>query len=582
VPLLPARPPRRRLAVTALALAWGGGWAAAGWAVPGGPQDWIADRGAGLVVPGAVALASVVLAGLAAAGLRKAYIAELVTAYRHSLATATPTFPVLADATAPAAPDGAAQASTPEPDAAVVNVARRSLVLLGRQLALVDRLERSELDPDTLDTLFQLDHLATRMRRYAESLLIVAGSDTGRSARAPMPLSDAVRAAVSGVEQYQRVDLDIDPRLDAVGIVAHRALPVAHLLAELLDNATAYSDPTTRVRVTVEAPATGAEFPGGTSSGTGTTAGPVRVTVEDRGFGMSDDELARAQAAVSDSPQAPGVAAAQLGLQVVGRLAARIGAVVGVERVPAGGIRAVVDVPTDLMTTVSSAAATMSALLPPLAPATPMPSAPPPAVARPAPPAPFTRTAPTSIDAEPVVLGAVTAPPLVAEPLPRQVPAEPPAAGPALPEPATVQPTLADPASGRAPLPRRRDLRRAREEALNEAAPAAVATEPSPAAQAPADDPGALRRRHALASEALSELSMLSAYRPDDRSASSPAGPNPPLQRRQRTDVPAPVPPPVGGPGGGPDPETTRSLLTGFTEGARRAHAMTPAPEERP
>ena len=148
-----------------------------------------------------------------------------------------------------------------------VNVARRDQVLLSRQLSFLDQLERTEENPETLDNLFKLDHLATRMRRNAESLLVLAGIDTGRRLRRPMPLADVVRTASSEIEHYERVDLaqHVDPPM-----VGHAALIAAHMLAELLENATAFSDPGSRVLVT-------------------TDNGPigVRLTITDEGLGMS-------------------------------------------------------------------------------------------------------------------------------------------------------------------------------------------------------------------------------------------------------------------------------------------------------
>ena len=119
-----------------------------------------------------------------------------------------------------------------------VNVARRDQVLLNRQLSFIDSLERAEEDPSTLANLFRLDHLATRMRRNAESLLVLAGIDSGRRLRDAMPLSDVVRTASSEIEQYDRVELDlqVDPHMHGFN-----ALGAAHMLAELLENAVSYT-----------------------------------------------------------------------------------------------------------------------------------------------------------------------------------------------------------------------------------------------------------------------------------------------------------------------------------------------------
>lgn len=185
-----------------------------------------------------------------------------------------------------------------------VNVARRDQVLLSRQLSFLDKLERTEENPDTLDNLFKLDHLATRMRRNAESLLVLAGIDSGRRLRRPMPLSDVVRTASSEIEHYERVDLAllVDPPM-----VGHTALLTAHLMAELLENATSFSDPSTRVVVSTDAGPNG-----------------IVVTIDDDGLGMSADELDEANDRIQNPPVSEVVGAQRLGFYVVGRLASRL------------------------------------------------------------------------------------------------------------------------------------------------------------------------------------------------------------------------------------------------------------------
>lgn len=187
-----------------------------------------------------------------------------------------------------------------------VNVARRDQVLLNRQLSFLDELERSEEDPSTLSNLFRLDHLATRMRRNAESLLVLAGIDSGRRVRNPMPISDVVRTASSEIELYDRVrlDLGVDPHM-----LGHNALSSAHLLAELLENATMFSEPHTAVEVTTSRDERG-----------------VVVTVRDHGLGMSPEEIADANTKVSSRAASDAVGAQRLGLFVVGRLADRLNA----------------------------------------------------------------------------------------------------------------------------------------------------------------------------------------------------------------------------------------------------------------
>lgn len=197
-----------------------------------------------------------------------------------------------------------------------VNVARRDQVLLNRQLSFIDALERSEEDPKTLADLFRLDHLATRMRRNAESLLVLAGIDTGRRLRDPLPTSDVIRTASSEIEHYERIQLDlpVDPAM-----LGHTALPAAHMLAEILENATVFSDPGTPVHVS-----------------TGVEEDWVLITVLDQGLGMTPDELLEANTKIATTSAGDVLGSQRLGLFVVGRIAARLGARVELARGPQG------------------------------------------------------------------------------------------------------------------------------------------------------------------------------------------------------------------------------------------------------
>ncbi len=197
-----------------------------------------------------------------------------------------------------------------------INVARRDQVLLNRQLSFIDSLERTEEDPNALANLFRLDHLATRMRRNAESLLVLAGIDSGRRMRDSMPLSDVIRTASSEIEQYDRIQLDlpIDPHM-----LGFNALGSAHLLAEILENATVFSEPDTQVEVS-----------------TGVRGDNVTVTVIDHGLGMSDEEIALANEKIRSVSASDALGAQRLGLFVVGRLAQRLGAGVEISRGQAG------------------------------------------------------------------------------------------------------------------------------------------------------------------------------------------------------------------------------------------------------
>lgn len=211
-----------------------------------------------------------------------------------------------------------------------VNVARRDQVLLNRQLSFIDSLERTEEDPQALSNLFRLDHLATRMRRNAESLLVLAGIDSGRRLRDALPLSDVVRTASSEIEQYDRVELDLqaDPHM-----LGFNALPAAHLLAELLENATVFSEPETPVVVT-----------------TSVAGAHVEVRIVDEGLGMSDAELAAANEKIAATSASDALGAQRLGLFVVGRLAQRLGAEVEIRKNSRGatGTETVVRFPATL------------------------------------------------------------------------------------------------------------------------------------------------------------------------------------------------------------------------------------------
>ncbi len=206
-----------------------------------------------------------------------------------------------------------------------VNVARRNQALLGRQLHVLERLEAREADEDALADLFDVDHLTTRMQRNAESLLVLAGVEASRRSRQPLALSDVLRTAVGEIEQYARVDLKpgIDPEVEA-----RHVMVAAHLLAELLENATRFSAPESRVEVHV----------------IGTPAG-VNVVVVDHGLGMSAADLAHANHMIAEPPAAELAVSDRLGFVVVGRLARRLGAAVRLYPGEPGGVVAVLSLP---------------------------------------------------------------------------------------------------------------------------------------------------------------------------------------------------------------------------------------------
>ncbi|WP_162908307.1 sensor histidine kinase [Allorhizocola rhizosphaerae] len=210
-----------------------------------------------------------------------------------------------------------------------LNIARRSQALLHRQLTLLDRMERRTTAPQELEDLFRLDHMATRMRRHAEALVILAGSAPGRGWRHPVPIIDVVRGATSEIEDYVRVSMD---RLPDVRIVGRAVGDLIHLLAELLENATSFAPPHTQVRVHAE-----------------TVANGLALQVEDRGLGMSEPELADANQRLAEPPAFDPAHSARLGLLVVAKLAARQGITVRLRPSAYGGVTAVVLVPEELM-----------------------------------------------------------------------------------------------------------------------------------------------------------------------------------------------------------------------------------------
>ncbi|MFD6638853.1 nitrate- and nitrite sensing domain-containing protein [Micromonospora chalcea] len=213
-------------------------------------------------------------------------------------------------------------------NAMFVNLARRSQVLVERQLELLDDLEREESDPDQLENLFKLDHLAARMRRNDESLLVLAGSESTRRWNRPVGLGAVLLAASAEIEQYQRVRHENRTDLHVVG---HAVGDLVHLFAELLENATAFSRPETTVRVVVEPDGRGA-----------------LVQIVDEGLGMSPAALAEANAVLAEPPAADVSASERMGLFVVSHLGARNGVRVWLQAAGAGLV-ARVRIPAELL-----------------------------------------------------------------------------------------------------------------------------------------------------------------------------------------------------------------------------------------
>ncbi len=187
-----------------------------------------------------------------------------------------------------------------------VNLARRSQILVDRLIGHLDRLERGEEDPDRLAELFQLDHLATRMRRNDENLLVLAGADSTRVQREPAALIDVLRAAQSEVEHYTRIEFGVIDR--DIEIAAHAVNDLVHLVAELFDNATAFSPPDSTI--VVEARRVGDR---------------AVLYVEDHGIGISSDQLADLNERLSTPPMVDVAVSRMMGLVVVARLAVRHG-----------------------------------------------------------------------------------------------------------------------------------------------------------------------------------------------------------------------------------------------------------------
>ena len=210
-----------------------------------------------------------------------------------------------------------------------VNMSLRNQSLLHRQLGMLDTMERGTSDTALLGDLFGLDHLTTRMRRYAESLLVLAGATPGRRWQNPVPVADVLQAAVAEVEDYVRVDVIIESA-DAVAGTAVN--DVIHLVAELVENATAFSPPNTRVTV----------------SG-GIVGHGFAVDIEDRGLGIAPDAMAAINEQLAVPPEFDLANLDQLGLFVTGKLAARHGIRVTLRMSPYRGTTAVVVLPWEII-----------------------------------------------------------------------------------------------------------------------------------------------------------------------------------------------------------------------------------------
>ncbi|MFC4535022.1 nitrate- and nitrite sensing domain-containing protein [Sphaerisporangium dianthi] len=211
------------------------------------------------------------------------------------------------------------------------NLARRNQSLLHRQLTQLDGMQRKTSAPEALADLFRLDHLTTRMRRQAEGLIILSGAPAGRAWRKPVPMHDVVRGAVAEVEDYTRVTV---PPMSDASLIGTAVADVIHLLAELIENATVFSPPSTRINIRGELVGRG-----------------FAVEVEDRGLGMGEGDRDELNRRLANPPEFDLADSDRLGLFVVSQLARRHKAKVTLRRSPYGGTTAVVLLPHDLIIT---------------------------------------------------------------------------------------------------------------------------------------------------------------------------------------------------------------------------------------
>ncbi|MFI7128847.1 nitrate- and nitrite sensing domain-containing protein [Nonomuraea sp. NPDC050153] len=217
-------------------------------------------------------------------------------------------------------------------NAMFVNLSRRSQTLVERQITLIDGLEQGEQDEQRLGNLFRLDHLATRMRRNSENLLVLAGQEPPRRWSKPVKLVDVARASLSEVENYERVVLQVP---DGVSIAGQAVNDVIHLIAELVENALSFSPQETKVMV----------------SGSRIDGGGMMLSITDAGIGMTPDEITQANERLIDAPTVDVSVSRRMGLFVVARLAHRHGIRVQLRRHETGGLTAMILMPEALLAT---------------------------------------------------------------------------------------------------------------------------------------------------------------------------------------------------------------------------------------
>ncbi|MBQ1050511.1 nitrate- and nitrite sensing domain-containing protein [Micromonospora sp. C51] len=210
-----------------------------------------------------------------------------------------------------------------------LSLARRTQAVVHRQLTLLDAMERRERDAEELADLFRVDHLATRVRRHAENLIVLSGATPGRAWRRSVPMVDVVRGAVGEVEDYTRVTL---LSIGGVSLAGRAVGDVIHLLAELIENGLSFSPPHTNVEVRGELVANG-----------------FAIEIEDRGLGMTEEDLAAANHRIGDRSELDLADTSRLGLYLVSRLTDRHGVRVRLKESAYGGTTAVVLIPSDLI-----------------------------------------------------------------------------------------------------------------------------------------------------------------------------------------------------------------------------------------
>jgi signal transduction histidine kinase len=435
------------------------------------------------------------------------------------------------------------EAKTREGTKAVfLNIAHRSQVIVHRQLKVLDQAERKQEDPEQLDTLFQLDHLSTRARRNAENLIILGGGQPGRQWRNPVGLAELVRGASAETEDFARVKTAALPQIAIRGPVVG---DLVHLLAELIDNATSFSPPQSRVEVR------------GNVVGKG-----VVIEVEDQGLGLEPDQTEEINAMLAAPPDFGIMALSdepRLGLFVVARLAARHGIQVHLRESAYGGTRAIVLVRTDLLAPLAESEPEQP-ITPPKPELVPNPAEPDlgndpgndevAPLRRPVRRSARHRTEPSAVPPAPPTQPAPVSPP----PAPVQPPSVPtPVPVGAVSEPVS-QPTQAQPAAPvRPPAPPVRTSRPARPAAQQ---PVWPPQEPGPRPSVPEARPQQPRRPEAPGRPPLPQRRRQQSLVPQLRE-------DRPAQEREEVRLDS--------------PESARSRLSAFQQGTRRARDEEPA-----